>query len=111
MAAWSTLTTNQQSIIINDLLTLRALVAEVVKGINVANGLNYSWTGQSSAIASGLDADTVIPDNTGLAGAASITNTEMAAMMTSVQGFLTAFDTPTLMATYAAFIGSPNMVV
>ena len=109
MAAFSALTADQQSQLLGFMPVLRAGIAELAKVCNHGARLDQTWTAGIKAIVASLDAGTVIPDTTGLAGAASLTSDDLNAMMTAIEQGLAVLDTAAQQAAYLKAVGAANV--
>lgn len=69
---------------------LRGITSQFMKLMNQMNALNNSWNGTVSAII-GTPAGTTITDNTGLAGAVPLTDTDVTNITSYCQNVLTSF--------------------
>lgn len=109
MAYPETLTANQQLAIQNFLPQLRGNMLNFTKLVNNFNLLNVVWTnGGIQAINAILAGADVIPDATGLAGAQTLSSTDLNTAMTAVQAFLTSYNTAAYNAYFVRAVGPAN---
>lgn len=80
-------------------------IARMLNSLDQMAGVYASTVG---AIIDGLDADAVIGDETGLAGAATLTAGDVASMMTQIGAVLAAFNQTENRATYVRAAGLAN---
>ena len=84
--AWpGTLTAEEQSIVQTFVRQqVRAAVLKIIAGANESKNAFDTYWGQQSALFAKLDDADVIPDGTGLAGAASLTKAEVVSLMSEI---------------------------
>ena len=106
---WSQLTPAQQSQVLAFMPLFRAAVVQLVAAANGGAKLDGVWTGGISAVVESLSSGTVIPDNTGLAGAAPLTMDIVVAQMAAIETLLSSANTAQARAAYLEIVGPANM--
>lgn len=94
MATWANLTQEQRDVYTTFERDLRAAHGALARLINTFNRLNTTYNAQILGILTDLDDNTIVPNTSGLAGAASLdSDAEMVALVSHWQSLLTTFDT------------------
>lgn len=109
MATFSSYTSAQQAQILAFMPLFRSAIVGLVGACNQGATLDGTWTGAISTLVTGLDAGTVIPDTTGLAGAMPLAREDVLAIMTAIEGLLATANTPAQRAEYLKVVGPVNM--
>ena len=109
MATFSSYTAAQQAQILAFMPLFRSAIVGLVASCNGGASLDGTWTAAISPLVTGLDAGTVIPDNTGLAGAMPLAREDVLAIMTAIEGLLATANTPAQRAEYLKVVGPVNM--
>lgn len=104
----ATATPAQLAQLSNFVVTLRALISAFSINMDRMNALMNAWNANISAII-GTPSGITITDNTGLAGAVPLTDTQVSTLVTDVQNLLAAYDTATAQQLYALVCGPTNM--
>ncbi len=107
---YAELTVEQQAIIQNFVGLLRAWTGEQGRTNNHGDVLNTDYNAQSSAILASLDAGEVIPNTSGLAGAASLVKEDVVSMVAHVQGILTGYNTAAHRQLWVRAAGAGNLI-
>lgn len=109
MAYPESLTPDQQAALLAFMPVFRSNAVAFAKLTNDWNLLNNLWTnGGISNINSGLQTGDEIPDQTGLAGAQTLSSGDLTTFMAAVQSFLTTYNTPGYQAYLVRAIGPAN---
>jgi hypothetical protein len=87
----------------------RASIVQLVASCNTGARLDGTWQASISALVSGLDAGTVIPDTTGLAGAQPLMREDLIAMMQAIESLLSSANATAQRAEYLKVVGPANM--
>lgn len=116
MATYASLTVEQKSILADFSNLVRAWTGEQARTNNHADAINSSYNAQVSAILGLVDSGEVIPNASGLAGAASLTQAETVTLVSHLQNILTdmsshvaGFNTDALRQTWAKAAGASNL--
>lgn len=111
MATYDSLTPEQKDILGALTTQLRAFVGGFAKTNTRAEVLVDDWNAQVSAIVASLDAGEIIPNVSGLAGAASVTKEEVTSIMaTSLANLLATYNTATARELYVKLAGPGNVI-
>lgn len=110
MAGFSGMTPDQQAQVLAFMPVFRSKVIELARAVNNMAALLEVWNTNVSVPVLALDAGTVIPDNTGLAGAQSVNREQIMAVMGAMMAALAAANTVGLRSRYISVIGPANMV-
>ncbi len=111
MATYDSLTPEQKDILGALTTQLRAFAGEFAKTNTKAEVLVDDWNAQVSAIVASLDAGEVIPNVSGLAGAASVTKEEVTNLMgTSLVNLLATYNTSGARELYVKLAGPGNVI-
>jgi hypothetical protein len=111
MAAFSTLTPDQQATILAFAPQFRSAVIALTKALNNIALLDQAWNSNVKAINALLDTTAVIPDNTGLAGAQSFTQADLLSAMNALETMLTTNNSNAWRAAYVKFAGIANTML
>jgi hypothetical protein len=109
MATWASLTPPQQQQVLAWMPLLRSGVITLVQSCNAGASLDGIWTASVSALVNSLDADTVVPDSTGLAGAQPLAREDVINLMTAIESLLASANTSAQRAEYLKVVGPVNM--
>ena len=109
MAAFSSLTTDQQNQIIAFMQVFRPTIGQTARASNKVVTMLQVWTNVIQPIISTLDSGTVIPDNTNLAGAVSLTSDEVTALMGGFASYVSTFVTPANVTAWTQAAGIANV--
>ena len=104
------LTTEQKALLQAFTTFTRAWCGEQARSNNHAEAANDDYNGQTSAIIASLDASEVIPNTSGLSGAASLTKEELVSIVAHMQGFLSNYNTPPHRQLWTKAAGVSNMI-
>ena len=110
MAAWSSLTPTQQKQVTDYVTFLRGLAGQFARVMQHMDADNVSWNQTVSALVTGLDALTVIPDNTSLAGAAPLAREDVINITGYCQSVLTSFYDAAHKGVLSSACGPSNMI-
>ena len=88
----------------------RSNILRVVQGINLSRGIKIAWDSQISAMFGDLAAGDVIPNGSGLDGAASLTKAQVTSLLTDLAAILTTYDSQAQRDKYISVIGAVNMI-
>ena len=110
MALYSELTTEQQNLLQAFLNNIRGWSGEQGRTNNHGEAFNDDYNAQVSAIISSLDAAEVIPNTSGLAGAASIVKEDLVSVVAHVQGILTSYNTTAHRQLWTKHAGAVNLL-
>lgn len=118
MATYADLTTEQQNILQDMTNMLRAWTGEQARANNHASAINSGYNAQVITILGLITSGSeVIPQTSGLAGAASLTKDEIVTLVSHVQNILTdmsshssGFNTTGLRQTWAKAAGAQNLI-
>lgn len=117
MALYSELTQEQQDILQNMTNLCRSWAGEVARTNNHGEAINTTYNAQVSTILSSLDAGQIIPNISGLDGAASLTKEEVITLVSHIQNMLTdmsshtsGFNTASLRQAWAKAAGAENLI-
>ena len=110
MATYAELTNEQRALLQAFLNNVRAWSGEQARTNNHGDALNTSYNAQVSAIISSLDAAEVIPNTSGLAGAASIVKEDLVSVVSHVQGVLTNYNTTGHRQLWVKLTGAGNLI-
>lgn len=112
MATYASLTPEQKDIVAGLTVQLRAFAGEFAKTNVKAQVLVDDWNSQVQAIVSSLDAGEVIPNLSGLAGAASVTKEELTSLVaTSLVNLLGTYNTAAARQLYVKLAGPSNVII
>lgn len=117
MATYASLTTEQKNILQDMVNLCRAWAGEQARVNNHADAINTTYNAQVVTILSSLDAGEVVPNTSGLRGAASLTKEEVTTLVSHIQNMLTGmgthtsgFNTKTLRQVWAKAAGASNLI-
>lgn len=117
MATYAELTTEQQNILQNMTNLCRSWCGEQGRANNHAGAINDDYNAQTVTILALLDAGEVIPQTSGLAGAASLTKEEVVTLVSHIQNILSdmsthtgGFNTTGLRQAWTKATGAGNMI-
>jgi hypothetical protein len=117
MATYASLTTEEKNILQNMTNMLRGWAGEQARTNNHAEVINDDYNAQVVTLLTSLDAGEVIPNTSGLAGAASLTKEEVTTLVSHVQNILTdmsthtsGFNTTTLRQAWTKAAGAANLI-
>lgn len=102
-------TSEQLAELSNFVVNLRAVIASFAQVQYQMNALNQAWNANISAII-GTPAGTVIADNTGLAGAVPLTDTQVSTLVSDIQAVMTTYFTTAAQQLYAQVCGPMNVL-
>lgn len=108
MSGVATATNEQLALLSNFVVNMRAQISQCAILMSRMNALSAYWTSVISPII-GTPAGTTIADNTGLAGAVPLTDTQVAALIADIQAILTQYYTPAAQELYAQVAGPTNV--
>lgn len=96
----------------DELITqVRALAGALGRLNSTAEVFVDTWDAEVSAIVGSLDANTNIPNASGLAGASDLSKEEVTQMLgTSLAGLLTTYNSSAARQIYARFAGPTNLI-
>jgi len=111
VATYASLTAEQKDILGELTTQLRAFAGEFAKMNTKAAVLVDDWNAQVSVIVASLDTGEVIPNVSGLAGAASVTKEEVTALAaTQLANLLAAYNTDSARELYVKLAGPANVI-
>jgi hypothetical protein len=111
MATYNSLTQEQKNILGALATQTRAFAGVLARANTIAEVLVDDWNAQVSAIVSSLDPGEVIPNTSGLAGAASVTKEEIVNLFdTSLTNLLATYNTATARQLYVKLAGPSNVI-
>ena len=88
MPAFNALTPDEQATLLAYMPVARGSLIAMAKALNTVQDMDSVWNSNVKAIVAKLDAGVVIPDVTGLAGAQSLTSTDINTIMTALETML-----------------------
>lgn len=110
MAAWGSLTQEQRDVYSVFERDLRGICAELQKLCSKMVALDARYAAQIQGILVALDDNSVVPNSSGLAGSSSLSSdSEMATLVSHMQGILTNYNTSGHQQMRAKAVGSANM--
>jgi hypothetical protein len=90
---------------------MRSLTGELARLMDRMASVQVAWTNTVAALVTSLDAGSIVPDNTGLAGAQPMTREEVITMgSTNFANALTTFNSAGARALYVKTVGPLNAV-
>ena len=107
---YNELSDDDKAILKNYLQMARPLAGEFGKMLTKAGAVKTSWDTLASAVVAKLDANEVIPNETGLAGAVALTKEEIQGLETAVESAITNYESPTNRALYVKSAGAENTI-
>ena len=110
MALYDGLTREQKGLLQAFLNNVRAWSGEQARVNNHGEAINTDYTAQVSAIIASLDAGEIIPNSSGLAGAASIVKEDLMSVVAHIQGVLTTYNTPEHREAWVKMAGANNLI-
>ena len=94
MATWAELSSEQQDVYQSFERSLRGAMASFHQVLNTFVELDNAYNAQITSILVDLDDNTVVPNSSGLSGAASLdSDSEMAALVSHMQSAVTTYNT------------------
>jgi hypothetical protein len=110
MATFTTLTSTQQAQVIAWMPLFRSSVIQLAQACNQGASLDSVWQNTILAIVTSLDAGTIIPDVTGLAGASPLVREDVLGMMAAIEALLSSANTTAQQAEYVKVVGPANAI-
>ena len=111
MATYDSLTQEQKNILGALTTQTRAFAGKLARDNTVAEVLVDDWNAQVSAIVATLDAGEIIPNLSGLNGAAAITKEELTTLLgTSITNLLATYNTTAARELYVKLAGPGNVI-
>lgn len=111
MATYNSLTVEQKNILGALTTQTRAFAGSLARDNTVAEVLLDDWNAQVAAIVASLDAGEIIPNLSGLAGAASITKEELTNLLAvSITNLLATYNTAAARELYVKLAGPQNVI-
>ena len=117
MATYASLTQEEKDLLKSYTNFIRAWAGEQARTNNHASASNDDWNAQISTIVNSLDPGEIIPNESGLDGAASLTKEEVISLTSHTENILTdmsthtsGFNTAALRQLWTKATGSPNMI-
>ena len=111
MATYASLTQDEKNQLHALLAQVRAFAGTLARDMHKAQVLDDSWDATISTIVATLDVGAVIPNESGLAGAAPLTREEFEQMMNvNIPALLTTYNTPAARQLYAKYAGPGNII-
>jgi len=110
MATYQSLTIEQQRLLQSFTNTLRAWAGEQARVNNHGAVLDTDYTAQASAIINSLTAGEIIPNTSGLDGAAGIAKEDLISVVAHVQGILAGFNMAGHRQLWVKLAGAHNMI-
>jgi len=110
MATYASLTTEQKAILQSFLNNTRAWCGEQARTNNHGETQDTDYNAQASAIIASLDAAEVIPNTSGLDGAASIVKEDLISVVSHIQGIQTSYNTSGHRTLWDKMAGSRNLI-
>ncbi len=115
--AYASLTPEQQNILQDMINLCRAWAGEQARANNHADAINTTYNAQVVTILSSLNVGEVVPNTSGLAGAASLTKEQVTTLVSHVQNILadmsthtSGFNTSALRQVWATAAGAANLI-
>jgi hypothetical protein len=110
MATYDELTANQKGVLNAFVTGIRGLVGGQARQNNHGDALKDDYIAQVSAILSSLNTAEIIPNASGLAGAADLTKEQILELIGHVQGILADYNTSEHRQAWVIACGPANMV-
>jgi len=110
MTAFTALPPDQQGQILAFMSAIRPSIGLLARTRNAFAQMDTAWITTVLAEITALDAGAIIPDPTGLAGAAPLTREDVLNAMSSVEAFLLANNTTARRAAYIRIAGITNTI-
>jgi len=117
MATYASLTQEQKDILQASTNLVRAWSGEQARTNNHADAINNDYNAQTITIGNLLDAGEIIPNTSGLSGAASLTIEEYTTLISHIQNILlnmsshtAGFNTAFLRQAWTKAVGAENMI-
>ena len=110
MATYDSLTTEQKNILQSFTNFVRAWCGEQARTNNHGGAANVDYNAQASAIIASLDAEEIIPNTSGLAGAASIAKEDLISTVSHIQGIETNYNTSGHRQLWDKMAGTSNLI-
>ena len=110
MAAFGSLTGAQQTSVLNHMLNMRALVGQLSRLAVQIDSVSTAWANTNQALVTSLDAASIVPDASSLAGAQLLTREEVLTMGTNFSNFLATYNTQAARNLYVKTVGPLNAV-
>lgn len=110
MATYDSLTLEQKNLLQAFLNNVRAWAGEQARANNHGDVHNTDYNAQASAIIASLNAAEVIPNTSGLSGAASIVKEDLVSVVAHIQGVLTSYNTGPHRQLWTKMAGAVNMI-
>lgn len=110
MATYAQLTDEQKSILQDWINFVRATCGEQARANNHIDVANVQYGAQVQAIINSLDAETLLPNTSGLAGAGSVTKEELSSVFANLQGLIASYNTLGLRQAFAKLAGPQNLI-
>lgn len=85
---WNTLPPDEKSTMLAYTLATRGALIKLAQAFNTLQDLDTAYNAAAKASNAKLDAGTIIPDQTTLAGAQALTSTDISQWMTSIEAML-----------------------
>lgn len=117
MATYASLTREQKGILQDFTNLCRSWAGEQARVNNHADAINTTYNAQVVTILSSLDVGEIVPQTSGLNGAASLTKEEVTTLVSHIQNMLadmrthtSGFNTATLRQAWAKAAGAANLI-
>lgn len=111
MAQFNELTPEEQVILLHNVDALmRPSAGELARVLNHFQAFDSDYDGQTAAIVAQLDTGAEIPNQSGLAGTATLDKEDVVQMATQIQAILTAYNTSTHREFYVKLSGAENTI-
>jgi hypothetical protein len=110
MATYDSLTTEQKALVQAFLNFARGWCGEQARTNNHGEAANDDYNAQVSAILATLDDGEIIPNTSGLAGAASINENDLISVVSHIQGIQTNYNTSAHRQLWTKMAGAGNLI-
>ena len=110
MATYAELTTEQKSILDAFVGMVRSWSGEQARTNNHGEAINDDYNAQVSAIITTLDAGALVPNESGLSGAASLTKEDIISIVSHIQGVQTSYNTSGHRQLWTKASGAANLI-
>ena len=111
MALFSELTAEEQGILLHSVdVLMRPVAGELARVLNHFQAFDSDYDGQTEDIVTQLDAGALVPNESGLAGTATLDKEDVIQMANQIQAILTAYNTSTHREFYVKLSGAENTI-
>lgn len=109
MSTFAQLTSDQQSQLLAFMLLFRPNTGQLARTLDTLRKMDDYWNNNAKAINALLDAGIVVPDNTGLAGATTLTKDNLITIMNAIETLLATYNTGPNRGLMANIAGATNI--